>query len=60
MSSASQPVMSLDPRIRRIATGIGVAIPEAQVRLFGSRAKGTARPGLTRTWICSSLCLING
>lgn len=44
MSSASQPALSLDPRIRRIATGIGVAIPEAQVRLFGSRAKGTARP----------------
>ena len=33
----------LDPRISRIATGIGAAIPEAQVRLFGSRARGTAR-----------------
>ena len=34
----------MDPRIRRIATGIGARIPDAQVRLFGSRAKGTARP----------------
>ena len=27
-----------------IAAGIAAAIPEAQVRLFGSRARGTSRP----------------
>lgn len=34
----------IDPRISAIAAGIVAAIPEAQVRLFGSRAKGTSRP----------------
>ncbi|MFN9692645.1 MAG: nucleotidyltransferase domain-containing protein [Synechococcaceae cyanobacterium] len=34
----------IDPRIRAVAAGIAAAIPEAQVRLFGSRARGTARP----------------
>ena len=34
---------SIDPRIAAVASGIAAAIPEAQVRLFGSRAKGTAR-----------------
>jgi uncharacterized protein len=32
------------PSRRAIAAGIVAAIPEAQVRLFGSRAKGTSRP----------------
>ena len=45
MSASIGPMdpLLLDPRISRIATGIGAAIPEAQVRLFGSRARGTAR-----------------
>ena len=34
----------IDPRISAVASGIAAAIPEAQVRLFGSRARGTARP----------------
>jgi len=34
----------IDPRISAIASGIAAAIPEAQIRLFGSRAKGTSRP----------------
>ncbi len=34
----------LDPRISRIASGIGATIPDSQVRLFGSRARGTAKP----------------
>jgi len=34
----------IDPRISAIASGIAAAIPEAQVRLFGSRARGTSRP----------------
>jgi predicted nucleotidyltransferase len=34
---------SIDPRISAVAAGIAATIPEAQVRLFGSRAKGTAR-----------------
>jgi predicted nucleotidyltransferase len=33
----------IDPRIQAIASGIASAIPAAQVRLFGSRAKGTSR-----------------
>lgn len=41
-SSAAAP--AADPRIRRIAAGIAADIPGAQVRLFGSRALGTARP----------------
>lgn len=36
--------ITIDPRISAIASGIAAAIPEAQVRLFGSRARGTARP----------------
>jgi predicted nucleotidyltransferase len=36
--------MPIDPRITAIAAGIAAAIPEAQVRLFGSRARGTSRP----------------
>jgi predicted nucleotidyltransferase len=34
----------IDPRVSAVASGIAAAIPEAQVRLFGSRARGTARP----------------
>ncbi len=34
----------IDPRISAVASGIAAVIPEAQVRLFGSRARGTARP----------------
>lgn len=34
----------IDPRISAVAAGIAAAIPDAQVRLFGSRARGTARP----------------
>ena len=34
----------IDPRISAIASGIAAAIPQAQVRLFGSRARGTSRP----------------
>ncbi len=41
-SSASS--ITIDPRISAIASGIAASIPEAQVRLFGSRARGTARP----------------
>ena len=41
-SSAS--VITIDPRISAIASGIAAAISEVQVRLFGSRARGTARP----------------
>ena len=36
--------MPIAPRISAIAAGIAAAIPEAQVRLFGSRARGTSRP----------------
>ena len=36
--------ITVDPRISLIAAAISAAIPEAQIRLFGSRAKGTARP----------------
>jgi predicted nucleotidyltransferase len=35
---------SLDPRIRRIAAVIRAEIPGCEVRLFGSHARGTARP----------------
>ena len=43
--SASTPTATpIDPRISAVAAGIAAAIPEAQVRLFGSRARGTARP----------------
>ena len=37
--------MPIAPRISSaIAARIAAAIPEAQVRLFGSRARGTSRP----------------
>lgn len=32
------------PRISSMAAGIAAVIPGAQVRLFGSQARGTARP----------------
>jgi predicted nucleotidyltransferase len=41
---SSATVITIDPRISAIASGIAASIPEAQVRLFGSRARGTARP----------------
>lgn len=41
---STNPSIPIDPRISAIASGISAAIPEAQVRLFGSRAKGTSRP----------------
>lgn len=34
----------IDPRITTVVSGIVATIPEAQVRLFGSRARGTSRP----------------
>ena len=34
-----------EPLVRTIAAEIQAAIPGAEVRLFGSRARGTARPG---------------
>ena len=44
-AAASTPTASpIDPRNSTGAAGIAAAIPEAQVRLFGSRARGTARP----------------
>ena len=46
MSAApsNSSAITVDPRISAIASGIAAAIPEAQVRLFGSHARGTARP----------------
>jgi tRNA nucleotidyltransferase (CCA-adding enzyme) len=46
MTAASYPPVAIpiDPRISAVASGIVAAIPEAQVRLFGSRARGTDRP----------------
>jgi len=41
---STTPSFPIDPRISAIASGIAAAIPDAQVRLFGSRAKGTSRP----------------
>jgi predicted nucleotidyltransferase len=41
---SSSSVITIDPRISAIASGIAAAIPGVQVRLFGSRARGTARP----------------
>jgi hypothetical protein len=41
---SSSSVITIDPRISAIASGIAAAIPEVQVRLFGARARGTARP----------------
>lgn len=43
-ASFAQASIPIDPRITAVASGIAAAIPEAQVRLFGSRARGTARP----------------
>jgi hypothetical protein len=43
-ASSSAATITIVPRISAIASGIAAAIPEAKVRLFGSRAKGTARP----------------
>ena len=42
--TVSIPAIPLDPRIAQIAAQILALIPEAQVRLFGSRARGTAGP----------------
>ena len=41
---SSTSAIPIDPRIRVIAAGIAAAIPDAQIRLFGSRARGTSRP----------------
>ncbi len=41
VSSAAIP---LDPRLAQIAASIRAEIPGAEVRLFGSRARGEARP----------------
>ena len=41
---ASVTAIPVDPRINLIAAEIQAQIPQAQVRLFGSRARGTARP----------------
>jgi predicted nucleotidyltransferase len=41
--STSQSI-PIDPRISAIASGIAAVIPDAQIRLFGSRARGTSRP----------------
>ena len=42
--SCSAAVITIDPRISAIASGIAKAIPEVQVSMFGSSARGTARP----------------
>ena len=44
VAPSTTAAMPIDPRIIAIAAGIAAAIPEAQVRLFGSRARGTSRP----------------
>ncbi|MCP9859868.1 MULTISPECIES: nucleotidyltransferase domain-containing protein [unclassified Cyanobium] len=44
VASFATSAIPIDPRINAVASGITAAIPEAQVRLFGSRARGTARP----------------
>jgi hypothetical protein len=44
VASFATSAIPIDPRINAVASGIAAAIPEAQVRLFGSRARGTARP----------------
>jgi predicted nucleotidyltransferase len=41
--TTSPTATSVDPRINQIAAQIRAEIPEAQVRLLGSRARGTAR-----------------
>lgn len=38
------PTPAVDPRIARIAAAIRAEIPQAEVRLFGSRARGQAGP----------------
>jgi len=42
--SSSAAVITIDPLISAIASGIAEAIPEVQDRMFESRARGTARP----------------
>lgn len=42
--TASTATSLLDPRIAQIAAAIRSEIPQAEVRLFGSRARGQARP----------------
>jgi hypothetical protein len=44
VAPSTTAAMPIDPRITGIAAGIAAAIPEAQFRLFGSRARGTSRP----------------
>ena len=46
MTAASYPPAArpIDPRMSAVASGSAAAIPDAQVRLFGSRARGTDRP----------------
>ncbi len=41
-SHPSQRAHGGEPRIDTIVAGIAATIPEAQVRMFGSRARGTA------------------
>jgi predicted nucleotidyltransferase len=41
---STRAAFSIDPRISAVASGIAATIPESQVRLFGSRARGTPRP----------------
>jgi predicted nucleotidyltransferase len=43
-SSSSYHYVIDEPLLRTIAAEIQAAIPGAEVRLFGSRARGTARP----------------
>ncbi len=43
-SSSSYHYVVDEPLLRTIAAEIQAAIPGAEVRLFGSRARGTARP----------------
>ncbi len=42
--AASTVTSVIDPRIAGIAAAIRAEIPQAEVRLFGSRARGQARP----------------
>lgn len=42
--SSSTSYVVDEPLLRTIAAEIQAAIPGAEVRLFGSRARGTARP----------------
>ncbi|MCX5961221.1 MAG: nucleotidyltransferase domain-containing protein [Cyanobacteria bacterium] len=45
-----------EPLLRTIAAEIQAAIPGAQVRLFGSRARGTERPCHSRFEETGDLC----